>query len=319
MAETGSSNTATAAQVMFVGLGKMGWPMAGLLAGKGFSVQGRDANPDLTEKFNSQIAAEGGAAGFAPEDADIVITMLPTSAIVSKVLLEGSDALAPKLARGAVVVDMSSGVPASTIQISERLADFGLEMVDAPVSGGVARAEKGTLAIMTGGATETVERVRPVLEAMGSSIIHTGDIGSGHAMKALNNLVSAGGFLIGVEAMLIGAKFGLDPEKIVDVLNNSSGRSNSSETKFRQFVLSRSFSSGFSMDLMSKDLGIALGIAEDTQTAAPFSELCRSMWQAATHTLGTGLDHTEISRFTELLGGGKDRLVAQNVSTSAGE
>ena len=132
-----------------------------------------------------------------------------------------------------------------------------------------------------------------------------------HAMKALNNLVSAGGFLIGIEALLIGQRFGLDPALMVDVLNVSTGMNNSTQKKFKQFVLSRKFDAGFGLDLMVKDLGIALGVANATGTPAPFAGLCRDLWAGAQKALGPGQDHTAMAKFSELvagatLGGGEE-------------
>jgi 3-hydroxyisobutyrate dehydrogenase len=176
-------------------------------------------------------------------------------------------------------------------------------LVDAPVSGGVPRAKTGELAIMFGGSTELLERVRPVLACMGTSITPTGDVGSAHAMKALNNLVSAGGFLIGVEALLIGKRFGLDPAAMVDVLNSSTGMNNSTQKKFKQFVLSGKYNAGFGLDLMVKDLSIALGIGRDTNTPTPFSSLCREMWASCAQMLGPGQDHTAIAKLSETLAG----------------
>jgi 3-hydroxyisobutyrate dehydrogenase len=138
---------------------------------------------------------------------------------------------------------------------------------------------------------------------MGTSVHHCGGVGAGQAMKALNNLVSAGGFLIGIEALLIGQKFGLDPALMVDVLNASSGMNNSTQKKFRQFVLSRRFDSGFGLDLMVKDLSIALEVGRDTQTPTPFAALCREMWSSAASMLGPDQDHTAAARLSETLGG----------------
>ena len=292
------------APILFIGLGKMGWPMTQRLLGAGFRVYGLDANPEVAAKFaGEQGALPVTSVADVAQKAGVVITMLPTSAIVRSVLFDAPAALASHLRPGTIVIDMSSGVPSVTIEIARDLRALGIPMIDAPVSGGVVRAVAGSLAIMTGGEPAEIETIKPILAVMGKTILHTGTIGSGQAMKALNNLVSAGGFLIGAEALLIGRKFGLDPAKMVEVLNVSSGRNNSTEAKFAQFVLSRSFASGFGLDLMSKDLGIALSIAEDTHTSAPFAALCRSMWQAAAQTLGSGLDHTDMARFSELLGG----------------
>ncbi len=291
------------ARVGLIGIGSMGWPMAARLVQAGFAVTVFDAVPGQAAKFAKEVGGQAAAtcAELAGQ-ADIIFTMLPTSAIVEQVL-GGEQGVLAGLRPGSVVVDMSSGVPAHTQRLAQAVAAAGGEMVDAPVSGGVPRARTGELAIMFGGPAETLERVRPALSSMGTSITPVGAVGSAHAMKALNNLVSAGGFLIGVEAMLIGQQFGLDPNVIVDVLNASTGMNNSTQKKFKQFVLSRQFNSGFGLDLMVKDLGIALGIATDTGTPTPFASLCRELWAAAGKTLGQGQDHTAVARLSEQLAG----------------
>lgn len=288
------------ARVGFIGIGKMGWPMAARLVGAGFDVRVCDAAAGRAAEFATRI---GGRAASTPEEAalaaDAVITMLPSSVQVRGVIAT----IGPALREGAIVVEMSSGEPGVTRQIAEALAPRGVRLVDAPVSGGVSRAETGALAIMTGGDAADLQDVEPLLRAMGSSITHVGGIGAGQAMKALNNLVSAGGFLIGIEALLIGQRFGLDPALMVDVLNASTGMNNSTQRKFRQFVLSRRFDSGFSLDLMVKDLTTALGVARETETPTPFAALCRELWSAGRGALGEGQDHTAIARFSEDLAG----------------
>lgn len=290
-------------RVGLIGVGSMGWPMAARLVQAGYAVTVFDAVPGQAEKFAKEVGGQAAktCAALAAQS-DIIFTMLPTSAIVEQVL-SGPDGVLAGLRPGGVVVDMSSGVPAYTQRLATAVAAAGGQMVDAPVSGGVPRARTGELAIMYGGPADTLERVRPALSAMGTSITAVGDVGSAHAMKALNNLVSAGGFLIGVEAMLIGQQFGLDPNVIVDVLNASTGMNNSTQKKFKQFVLSRQFNSGFGLDLMVKDLGIALGIATDTGTPTPFASLCRELWASAGKTLGAGQDHTAVARLSEKLAG----------------
>jgi len=290
----------TTLSVGFIGLGDMGWPMATRLVLNGFPVCVADARPERAEGFVDQV---GGQAVSSLRElagaSDLVVTMLPTSAAVDAVL----DEVLPHLRPDAILLDMTSGEPAATRRIAVRVREAGGTMVDAPVSGGVERARTGQLAIMAGGRDTDIERVRPALETMGSSLLRTGDVGTAHAMKALNNLASAGSFLIGIEALLIGQRFGLDPGMMVDVLNASTGMSNSSQKKFRQFVLSRRFDSGFGLDLMVKDLGIALGVARDTGTAVPFAALCRELSAAAQAMLGPGADHTEFAKFSERLAG----------------
>lgn len=290
-------------RIGFIGLGAMGEPMASRLVTAGFSVVVHDADAGRTDRIAQAIGARAAASpAEAAEGCDILVTMLPSSAIVEKVL-DGDTGARRGLSRGALVVDMTSGVPDATRAIAARLQADGIAMIDAPVSGGVSRAKTGELAIMAGGDAAAIDRAQPVLEAMGSSVIRTGSIGSAHAMKALNNLVSAGGFLIGIEALLIGQRFGLDPALMVDVLNVSTGMNNSTQKKFKQFVLSRRFDAGFGLDLMVKDLGIALGVASATATPAPFSGLCKDIWAGAQKHLGPGQDHTAVAKFSELFAG----------------
>ncbi|MGV6874200.1 NAD(P)-dependent oxidoreductase [Pseudochelatococcus sp. B33] len=292
----------TDTRIGMIGIGAMGWPMSRRLVEAGYTVAVYDLDHARADEFAAKV---GGTAAHAPAElagaADIIITMLPHSGIVADVLT-GADGALPAIRPGTVVVEMSSGVPARTIEIGQRLAAAGVHMVDAPVSGGVPRAETGELTIMLGGEEAEVARVEPVLGHLGSSLLRIGALGSGHAMKALNNLVSAGGFLIGVEAMVIGRKFGLDPGVMVDVLNASTGMNNSTQKKFKQYVLSRAFNSGFRLDLMVKDLTIALGIANEGHVAAPFSSLCRELWEGALNA-GHGPDHTALAQFSEKLGG----------------
>jgi 3-hydroxyisobutyrate dehydrogenase len=287
-------------RVGFVGIGNMGWPMAAKLLEAGFDVAVTDVAPDRADRFAREI---GGRAACDPNEAasgaEAVITMLPTSKQVAEVVAE----LKPALAPGSVLIEMSSGAPGVTRALAADLAERGVDMVDCPVSGGVPRARTGELSIMAGGPSAALDRVAPLLSAMGTSVHRCGDVGAGQAMKALNNLVSAGGFLIGIEALLIGQKFGLDPALMVDVLNASTGMNNSTQKKFRQFVLSRRFDSGFGLDLMVKDLSIALEVGRDTATPTPFAALCRELWSSAATLLGPGQDHTAVAQLSERLAG----------------
>ena len=290
---------ATISRIGFIGIGSMGWPMARRLVEAGYSVTVQDAVPGRAADFAQRHG--GTAAANAAEGADAVITMLPTSRDVAAVLA----AIRPALKRGAVVVEMSSGEPSATRALAADLTALGVAMVDAPVSGGVARAETGELAIMTGGETAALDRVDPMLRAMGTTITRCGDIGAGQAMKALNNLVSAAGFLVSVEALLIGSRFGLDPAVMVDVLNASTGMNNSTQRKLKQFGRSRKFNSGFGLDLMVKDLSIALQVGRETATPTPLAAQTREMWAAAAALLGPGQDHTAAARFSEALAAGE--------------
>ncbi len=284
-------------RVGFIGIGAMGRPMAARVAGAGFSLLVLDADPVRAASVGVPVAADGAALAA---EADLIVTMLPTSAIVEAALEAG---VLAGLRPGTVVVEMSSGAPAATQALAARVAEAGGVLIDAPVSGGVKRAETGELSIMVGGDAAAIDRAETLLRSMGSTVTRTGPVGSAHAMKALNNLASAGGFLIGIEALLIGQRFGLDPALMVDVINASTGMSNSSQKKFKQFVLSRSFDAGFGLDLMVKDLGIALGVARETGTPAPLSALVRELWAAAQAMLGPGQDHTAAAQMSERLAG----------------
>jgi 3-hydroxyisobutyrate dehydrogenase len=287
-------------RVAFIGVGNMGWPMAARLVGAGFEVVACDAAPGRAQAFAAEAGGQAAPdAAAAARGADAVITILPTSKHVGQALEAMGDAIAP----GALVIEMSSGVPTATKGFAATLAARGVAMIDAPVSGGVPRARSGELAIMLGGEADQVERAKPLLQAMGTALTHVGGIGAGQAMKALNNLMGAAGFLIGVEALLIGQRFGLDPAVMVDVLNSSTGMNNSTQKKFKQYVLSRSFDAGFGLDLMAKDVSVALEVGRETNTPTPFAALCREMWASAQGLLGPGQDHTAMAQFSERLVG----------------
>ena len=287
-------------KVAFAGIGNMGWPMAANLVKAGFDVTVCDVVPGRAEAFAAETGAKAAASpAEAAAGADCVVTIVPTS----KQVAEAVEAMAPSLTKGMLVIDMTSGQPGRTREIAATLAETGVAMIDCPVSGGVPRAKTGQLAIMAGGEEADLDRADAVLKAMGTSIHRCGPIGAGQAMKALNNLVSAAGFLIGIEALLIGQRFGLDPAKMVDVLNASTGMNNSTQKKFKEYVLSRRFDAGFGLDLMVKDLSIALEVGRETTTPTPFAALCREMWASAAALLGPGADHTAVAKLSEQLSG----------------
>jgi len=300
--------SASLKRIAFAGIGNMGWPMAANLVKAGFDVTVCDVVPGRAASFATETGAKAAATpAEAAKGADGVVMIVPTSKQVG----EAVEAMLPSLKPGMLVIDMTSGQPGRTREIAAMLAGHGVAMIDCPVSGGVPRAKSGQLAIMVGGPAAEIDRAEPVLKAMGTSIYRCGEIGAGQAMKALNNLVSAGGYLIGIEALLIGQRFGLDPTTMVDVLNASSGMNNSTQKKFKEYVLSRRFDAGFGLDLMVKDLSIALEVGRETTTPAPFSALCREMWLAASTSLGPGVDHTALAKMLEqmtgtVLGGNKE-------------
>jgi 3-hydroxyisobutyrate dehydrogenase len=290
-------------RIGFVGLGNMGAPMAENLLKAGFELAVADADPGRLADFANRAALPASLADFG-RASDLVVTMLPDGKIVRKVLCGSpgsNDGILAGLAAGSLVIDMSSSAPVGTCELGAALAARGVALVDAPVSGGVKRAADGTLAIMVGGEAADIERCRPLLAAMGRDIFPTGKLGSGHAMKALNNYVSAAGLAAAAEAVLVGQRFGLDPAVMTDILNASTGRNNATENKLKQFILSRRYGAGFSLGLMAKDLRTALETAEATATPAPLAAACIALWNAAEARLGGAADHTEIARYLETL------------------
>ena len=282
--------------VAFIGLGMMGLPMASRLLSAGYAVHGSDLSVEARNTFSERGGSAFETARQAAEGVSLLITMLPDGKVVRDVLL-GEGGAAEVLAPGALVIDMSSSAPMDTRRLADDLAAKGVLLIDAPVSGGVRRAAEGSLAIMAGGDPSQIARARPVLETMGKSVIATGPIGSGHAVKALNNYVSAAGLAAACEAAIIAEKFGVDPNVLVDVLNVSTGRNNSTEVKMKPFILSDSFASGFAMALMAKDLRTAADLAEQLNVEAQGARDAAALWVEALSALGRPADHTEIYRF----------------------
>ena len=282
------------ASIGFIGLGAMGWPMAARLVH--YPLMVFDIDTKRSEAFTQEIG--GVAARTLAELAaasDVVITMLPTSRHVETVL-SGKEGVFANCGKDTLFIEMSSGAPQQTRLLALRAREADCQMIDAPVSGGVPRAITGDLSIMVGGEAYDIERADPILRSLGSNILLTGPIGTGHAMKAINNLVSACTLVATVEAVKLGERSGLDPKRVVDIINVSTGMSNSSLKKMHQFILSETFNSGFGLDLMVKDLNNAMDLAQDANLVLPLSDRCVEIWREAQRTLGHGLDHTDIAR-----------------------
>lgn len=284
----------------WIGLGRMGLPMARRLLAGGHRVVAFDLSDAARAAFVEAGGAVGDNARAAAAGAATVITMLPDGAAVRSVLLDGDKPAAGAMAKDGLVIDMSSSAPMQTRALGEALEPLGLTLIDAPVSGGVAKAIDGTLAIMVGGKAAAVARARHLLETMGTAIFPTGGLGSGHAMKALNNYVSAAGLIAACEAVRVATAFGLDPERVVDILNASTGRNNSTENKLKQQVLSERFASGFGLALMTKDVAIAADLAATLELDAPLSGMVAAFAREALAALGPDSDHTEIDRHRTL-------------------
>ena len=286
--------------VGFVGIGKMGLPMATRIAAHGHALHAYDVSAAALAAIGAVhgVVVASGLADIG-RACDVVILMLPDSAVVTQVLYGAGDALAAQLKPGAIVIDMSSSKPSVTRELGPRLAQAGVHLIDAPVSGGVKRAIDGSLAIIAGGDAALIAKLKPLLLCMGKSVIETGMLGSGHAMKALNNYVSAAGLLAACEALKVGADFGIAPDKIVAVLNASTGRNNSTENKLMQFIVSGEFNSGFSLGLMKKDINIATDLARSLGAQTLLGEVLLKSWADAEAKLSGAADHTEIYRMLQ--------------------
>lgn len=287
----------------FVGLGNMGTPMVRRLVEAGYTVRGFDTDPASRERLAEAGASPAGGLSAVADGADAILLMLPDSDAVEQVLNEGG--LLEAAAAGTVLVDMGSSRPHATRTAAASAAGRGVPMVDAPVSGGVGGAEAGTLTIMAGGGDGDVARVRPVLERLGK-VSHVGAVGAGHALKALNNLMSATHLLVSSEALLAGREFGLDPAVMLEVVNGSSGRSGSTEAKWPTFVLPGTYDSGFGLRLMLKDMRIAVGLARESGRPSALGESAVALWAEAAGELPRDADHTEIVRWLEAAHSGEE-------------
>jgi 3-hydroxyisobutyrate dehydrogenase len=296
---TAKSAIVPPAAVAVIGLGNMGVPMGLRLIKAGFTVTGFDVAETARRNFAAASGRTAGDVAAAVASAHVVVTLLPNG----KIVREAVNGLREHLQPSAIVVDMSSSDPIVTRVLGAELIAAGHAFVDAPVSGGVRRAADGTLAIMVGGDDATIERIAALLGAMGTSIFRTGALGSGHAMKALNNYVSSAGLIAAVEALLIGRKFGLDPALMADILNASSGKNNTTEGKLKQFIISETFADGFPLRLMAKDVRTADDMAHALGIATPLADLCAQLWAAAAQALDETANHTQVLRYMEKLGG----------------
>ena len=271
-------------KIGFVGLGSMGSVMAPLPSRAGFSVIGFDTAPkrlDLVDVADAFSLIDIAAC-------DAVITMLPDGAVVA--------AVASKLAEAGfcgMVIDMSSSHPDETISLGATLAAQGIRLIDAPVSGGVKKAAAGKLMVMAGGADDDIAAASALMACFGT-VQHVGPLGAGHAMKALNNYVSAAGLLASMQALATADSFGITAEKFTAVINGSTGRNNTTEVKMIPFIASRRYDSGFYLRLMAKDVTIASELITNAGFGAPITSALNSYLSGAQKTLGPDADHTRL-------------------------
>ena len=281
----------------FIGVGRMGQPMASRLMAAGYPVVAYD----IQGQALSAIANKGATTVSSPAEvasrAEVVMTSLPVPAVVEEVAL-GKDGIAAG-SRVKTFVDLSTTGPRVAKAIAAGLAARGITAIDAPVSGGVAGAIKGTLAVMTSGPKDICESLRPALEAIGKFFYIGSEPGMGQMMKLLNNLLSATNIAATSEAVVCGVKAGLDPHVMIDVINASSGRNTASEDKFPRAILPRSFDMGFAMALMTKDVKLCMDEAEAQGVPMWIGQAVKQVWQYGLAQGGQDQDFTEIIRHME--------------------
>lgn len=273
----------------------MGWPMALNIHEAGYAVTVFDLDSARSESFAVETNARSATSLKELGQMDFVITMLPNGHVVREVLMDTEDgAFINNVKPGCIVIDMSSAEPTGTRALGEQLAKHEVILIDAPVSGGVARAKLGTLAIMFGSDDETaLAKAKPILGTMGQQLFGTGGIGSGHATKALNNLIAATSFVATSEAMLIAKRFGLDLNTFIDVVNVSTGQNFMTDKVMKDHVVGEQFATGFAMGLLVKDVGIANELCDAVKMHAPLAKLVHKRWQEALDVKGFSADNSE--------------------------
>jgi 3-hydroxyisobutyrate dehydrogenase len=291
-------------RVGFVGIGNIGEPVCRHLLEGGYELLIFDVDPAALAKLGDTPAEPAASPEALAAEVDVVLLSLPNSDVVEEVVF-GKSGLKEGLSSGEALIDTSSSRPSSTRGISKRLAAEGIDMLDAPVSGGVLRAREGTLSVMVGGKRAVYEKYRGILESFGDKIFHVGDHGTGHLVKALNNLLSATTLVSAAEAALLARRAGVAPDAFVEVINASNGRSYSTEAKFPRYILNRAFDDGFALGLMSKDLKIALEAAAEMEFPMPIGSALVQLWEIAVARGYGSKNHTAIYAFLEdLLGEG---------------
>lgn len=290
-------------RVAFLGLGAIGTPMARHLARPEFDLV-------VWNRTASKAAAFAEAHGVrqaqtpaeAARDRDVVITCFPVSQDVES-LLDGPEGLMATLPAGAALIDCTSGDAATSQRIASRLAERGIGFLDAPVSGGVVGAEQGILTVMVGGAEALLAQVHPVLSAFGKKIVHCGAVGTGDALKAVNNALLATHIWGLAEGLVALEKAGVRADVALDVINTSSGRSNASMNLFPERVVTRAFPRTFRLALLDKDVRIAAELARDMQVESPVLQLTAELFRQAREALGEVADHVETVQVVEQRGG----------------
>ncbi|KAK4902264.1 hypothetical protein LTR27_001167 [Elasticomyces elasticus] len=298
----GSNESSKSMTIGYIGLGNAGYPLASTLSKAGYRLVVQDADSGRAQRFahdndNAQAAAEGDSNAFG--DVDILVTMLPNGEVVRDVLL-GTAELAKVLKDGAIIIDTSSSSPFHTRETARLLSEINtsLTLIDSPITQAYQHAlAKGDATLMVGCSNpEALEKAMPVLKTMGKHVFHMGDLGFGHATKTLNNYVSAASILGLCDALIAGQQFGLDPEKMIDVMNVGTGVNFSTKESFRTDIqgLTRRFESGYQLSLLLKDMKIAESVIASTGLQSDLSHLIVEKLADADKVAGPGADHTQV-------------------------
>jgi 3-hydroxyisobutyrate dehydrogenase len=293
--------------IAFLGLGAIGAPMARHFTPPEFTLAVWNRTAAKAVAFAAENKARlAKTPADAARGAAIVITCLPTSHEVAA-LLDGTDGLLAAMAKGSLLIDCTSGDPATSRRTAARLAEKGIGFLDAPVSGGVSGAEAGKLTVMVGGDAATLAGVMPTLKAFGDKVVHCGPVGAGHAIKAINQAMLAVHIWSLGEGMLALSKAGVKPEVALDVINASSGRSNTSMNLFPHRVIGRAFPRTFKLALIDKDVRIGAQFLREQNVPSPMIQLAAELFAAAHVELGEEADHVEAVKVIERTGGAEIR------------
>ena len=294
------SDLRTIRNIGFIGLGRMGYPMAGHLVKSGYALTPYDVNSEAVNRFASEHSCTAGEdLRSLGAQSDVVITMLPTSKIVRDVML-GEGGVAGGLEAGTFVIDMSTSNPNDTRELGDALSGRQIHVVDAPVAGGVVFAKDASLDILTAGDKQVVDHLTPIFEVLGQKNHYCGALGSAHALKAFNNYINAAVLAVYLEALVAGRRFGIDLETLLDSVEAATlGRNHPFEKKVKTQILTREFATGMAMSLIAKDVKIAVDTMLDLGVPAPLAQATANVWQDASTQLGGELDQTDIAKFWE--------------------
>ena len=286
-------------RIGLVGVGKMGAPMARRLLAAGYRVLAYDVRPEAVAEVGGHGATSCESLAAVASGADTVITMLPDPPAVERAVF-GERGLGGAMRAGQVLIEMTSSHPSTTRRVADHFTSRGVRVLDAPVSGGVRGSVEGTLCIMVGGPAEVLDRCRPILECLGRDIVHVGDApGDGDTAKTINNLLSATTTWSVAEALALGVRAGLSPERLFAAVNHSTGRSHTTETKIPRYILPRQFTSGFTVGQYLKDLNICLDLASELRVPMVLSATLRQIWGIAVAEGMADLDHTALVQLAE--------------------